>query len=47
MAEPNVLLQRARDRVPSPSAPGETASRQDLADLVNAWILNERKREGA
>ncbi|WP_206061693.1 hypothetical protein [Nonomuraea basaltis] len=46
MAEPNVLLQQARERVPSPSAPGESASRQDLADLVNAWILNEKKREG-
>ncbi|WP_327591354.1 hypothetical protein OHA25_60495 (plasmid) [Nonomuraea sp. NBC_00507] len=45
MADPNVLLQRARERVPSPSAPGESASRQDLADLVNAWILNERKRD--
>ncbi|WP_113704731.1 XRE family transcriptional regulator [Nonomuraea lactucae] len=44
MPEPNVLLQQARERVPSPSAPGESASRQDLADLVNAWILNERNR---
>lgn len=46
MAEPNVLLQQARERVPSPSAPGEPASRQDLADLVNAWMLNEKNRVG-
>jgi transcriptional regulator with XRE-family HTH domain len=40
-----MLLQRARERLPSPSAAGETASRQDLADLVNAWILKECGRE--
>ncbi|GAA4229385.1 hypothetical protein FHR32_002095 [Streptosporangium album] len=46
MAELNVLLQQARERVPSPSAPGEPASRQDLADLVNAWMLDEKNRVG-
>jgi hypothetical protein len=45
VSDPNLLLRRARERLPSPSAPGETASRQDLADLVNAWILKERKRD--
>ncbi|HUR07987.1 MAG TPA: hypothetical protein VM347_35965 [Nonomuraea sp.] len=45
MPNPNLLLQQAREGLPSPSASGETASRQDLADLVNAWILKERKRE--
>ncbi|MET8004270.1 hypothetical protein [Nonomuraea glycinis] len=45
MSDPNLLLRRARERLSSPSAPGETASRQDLADLVNAWILKERKRD--
>ncbi|GAA2770106.1 hypothetical protein GCM10020219_043080 [Nonomuraea dietziae] len=38
-------LRRAREGLSSPSAPGEHASRQDLADLVNAWIMQEHHRE--
>lgn len=45
MATPNVQLQQARRRLASPSAPGEPASRQDLADLVNAWIDEHRDYE--
>jgi hypothetical protein len=46
MAEPNVLLRQARAWVASPSTPGESASRQDLADLVNAWMLREKNQVG-
>ncbi|MBB3733805.1 XRE family transcriptional regulator [Nonomuraea dietziae] len=45
MPDPNMQLRRAREGLSSPSAPGEHASRQDLADLVNAWIMQEHHRE--
>lgn len=38
MPEPNRLLRAARERVPSPSAPGEHASRAEVAEAVNAWL---------
>lgn len=38
MSEPNDRLSEARKRVDSPNVPGEHVSRQELADLVNAWI---------
>ncbi|MGH3823803.1 MAG: XRE family transcriptional regulator [Pseudonocardiaceae bacterium] len=38
MAEPNDHLRRARERVESPNATGEPLSRQELAELVNAWV---------
>ncbi|HEY2724586.1 MAG TPA: XRE family transcriptional regulator [Pseudonocardiaceae bacterium] len=38
MAEPNDQLRRARERVESPSASGDCLSRQELAELVNAWV---------
>ncbi|MEV0150002.1 MULTISPECIES: hypothetical protein [unclassified Nonomuraea] len=44
MPEPNLRFQRARESLPSPSVPGEPASRQDLADLVNAWIFEKHQR---
>ncbi|MEU8251850.1 hypothetical protein [Nonomuraea sp. NPDC048916] len=47
MAEPNLRLKRAREALPSLSAPGEPASRQDVADLVNAWIFKQYGRESA
>jgi hypothetical protein len=40
MPEPNRLLRAARERLPSPSAPGEHASRADVAEAVNAWLWN-------
>lgn len=44
MPEPNVRLRQARLRVESPNAPGEPASRQDIAELVNAWVWDHRGR---
>lgn len=38
VAEPNHRLRRARQRVESPNATGEPLSRQELAELVNAWV---------
>ncbi|MEV6899772.1 hypothetical protein [Amycolatopsis sp. NPDC051372] len=38
MTEPNRLLRAARERLPSPTAPGEHASRSDVADAVNVWL---------
>ena len=39
MAEPNDQLRRARERMESPHATGEALSRQELAELVNAWVF--------
>ena len=39
MAEPNDQLRRARERTESPHATGEPLSRQELAELVNAWVF--------
>lgn len=38
VAEPNDQLRRARERTESPHATGEPLSRQELAELVNAWV---------
>ncbi|MFD5090451.1 hypothetical protein ACFWMR_07615 [Amycolatopsis thailandensis] len=38
MAEANRLLRAARERLPSPGAPGERASRAEVAEAVNAWL---------
>ncbi|GAA5071856.1 hypothetical protein HNP84_007859 [Thermocatellispora tengchongensis] len=46
MTQPNLQFQRARKQLSSPSAPGESASRQDIADLANAWIYDMYRREG-
>lgn len=46
MPEPNLSFQRARQALPSPSAPGESASREDLANLVNAWMFDKHRRSG-
>lgn len=40
MLEPNDYLRRARERVESPNATGEPLSRQELAELVNAWVYD-------
>jgi len=39
VAEPNDRLRRARERIKSPHATGEALSRQELAELVNAWVF--------
>jgi hypothetical protein len=38
MKQPNEALRRARERSPSPSHPEECLSRQELAELVNAYV---------
>ena len=43
MAEPNDQLRRARERAESPHASGECLSRQELAELVNAWVFEHTK----
>ncbi|MBB6569620.1 XRE family transcriptional regulator [Kribbella sandramycini] len=44
MTEANDQLRHARERVESPRAPGQSASRQDLAEMVNEWIWRQRGR---
>ncbi|HSL07021.1 MAG TPA: XRE family transcriptional regulator, partial [Pseudonocardiaceae bacterium] len=39
MGEPNDLLRGARERNESPHASGDCLSREELADLVNAWLF--------
>lgn len=41
MPEPNHLLRAARHRLPSPGAPGEHASRAEVASAVNQWLWRE------
>jgi hypothetical protein len=38
MPQPNEKLRAARERIESPSAPGEPMTRQELADAINAHI---------
>jgi hypothetical protein len=40
VTEPNDHLRRARERFESPNASGEPLSRQELAELVNAWVYD-------
>ena len=44
MVEPNDQLRRARERIESPHATGEPLSRQELAELVNAWVFEHQER---
>ncbi|MGH3922615.1 MAG: XRE family transcriptional regulator [Pseudonocardiaceae bacterium] len=39
MGEPNDLLRGARERTESPHASGDHLSREELADLINAWLF--------
>ncbi|MGH3932729.1 MAG: XRE family transcriptional regulator, partial [Pseudonocardiaceae bacterium] len=39
MSKPNDLLRGARERTESPHASGDCLSREELADLVNAWLF--------
>jgi hypothetical protein len=43
----NTALRLLRERTPSPVTPGEHLSRQELADLVNAHVLELTERAGA
>jgi hypothetical protein len=47
MSEPNRLLRTARERMPSPSAPGEPASRAEVAEAVNAWLWETTRKRYA
>ncbi|WP_228684918.1 hypothetical protein [Amycolatopsis thermoflava] len=38
MTEPNRLLRAARERLPSSTAPGEHATRAEVAEQVNRWL---------
>ncbi|WP_245645803.1 hypothetical protein [Pseudonocardia acaciae] len=38
MSEPNEMLRAARERVESPSSPGEPMTRQELAEAINAYV---------
>lgn len=42
MLERNDLLRQARERIPSPDTPGVGLSRQELAELTNQWIFENR-----
>lgn len=44
MAESNDRLRWARERVESPYASGDCLSRQELAELVNAWVFERTGR---
>jgi len=43
VAEPNDRLRRARECTESPHASGDCLSRQELAELVNAWVFEHTK----
>lgn len=45
MAEPNAQLRQARERRESPNIAGQVLSRQELADMVNAWIYEHLNRK--
>ncbi|MFF0572744.1 hypothetical protein [Streptosporangium saharense] len=44
MPDRNDALRGARERLLSPVTPGQPTSRQELADLVNAWIYQRHQR---
>ncbi|MDQ3153957.1 MAG: XRE family transcriptional regulator [Actinomycetota bacterium] len=44
VAEPNDQLRGARERVESPNVGGDHLSRQELAELVNAWVFEHTRR---
>lgn len=44
MTEPNELLRQARERLPSRQAPGESLTRQEVAELVNQWIYERYEK---
>jgi len=44
MPRPNSLLRAARERLPSTVAPGEHASRAEVAEAVNEWLWQTTRR---
>lgn len=44
MPDPNTRLRAARERLPSFTAPGEPASRQEIAEAVNTFLWRETGR---
>lgn len=44
VTEPNELLRRARERLPSRQAPGEPLSRHEVAELVNQWVFDRHQK---
>lgn len=42
MGDPNDQLRQVRERLPSRQTPGESLSRQELAELVNTWIYQHK-----
>lgn len=44
MAEPNDVLRQARERTESVNATGDCLSRQESAELVNAWVYEHKGR---
>lgn len=45
MSERNDALRRARERLPSPTAPHRSIGRQELAELANVWLYNQHRRQ--
>lgn len=44
MPAANDQLRAARERTASPTRPDECLSRQELADLVNAWVWRRHEK---
>jgi hypothetical protein len=44
VTDPNELLRQARERLPSRQVPGESLSRQEVAELVNQWIYEHHEK---
>lgn len=44
MSESNDQLRRARERLESPHATGEPLTRQELAEQLNAWLFEHKRR---
>lgn len=47
MSDRNHLLRAARERTPSRRLPDAAMSRQELAEAVNAWLHENKRRSGA
>lgn len=44
VSDTNDQLRRARERTESPNSTGQPLSRQELAELVNAWVFEHKNR---
>ncbi|MGQ0779383.1 MAG: hypothetical protein ACT4NY_34040 [Pseudonocardiales bacterium] len=43
VGEPSDLLRGTRERTESPRASGDHLSREELADLINAWLFEQAR----